>query len=606
MNPKNILRMFLFPLLFLMSLLLFSIFNSNNKVQTLAYSDLFKEIDKATIQKIVFYKDGRVGGEFKSPQNEKKYFVSDIGEGDSAFLSRKLESQNPRPEIIKQNKTPSFWLMLAGWLPMIIIIGFFLYMAQKMNPNNSRSGGLGGFMKSKVKQQDGSKQITFKDVAGADEAKEELKEIVDFLGDPGKFTKLGGRIPKGVLLVGSPGVGKTLLAGAVAGEARVPFFSISGSDFVEMFVGVGARRVRDLFETGKKNTPCIIFIDELDAIGKHRGTGIGGGNDEREQTLNALLVEMDGFETNAGVIIISATNRPDVLDPALLRPGRFDRQIVMGKPDIKGRREILKIHSGKIPTDTDVDLGILAKGTPGFTGADLANLCNEAALNAGKHNKKIVDMNDFEFAKDKVMMGSQRSIIISPKEKYVTAIHETGHAMVASIVPEADPIHKVTIIPRGLSLGSTWQLPEADHHNYSKTYLKSQLAILMAGRCAEELIFKEYSTGASNDIERATEISREMVCSWGMSDKLGPLKFGTKNDSPFLGKQLAGTSPDYSQDTAQQVDEEMKKLVVEAQIMATQILSCRMSVLREMAQVLIEKETITGEDVKKMLNQDPL
>ena len=315
---------------------------------------------------------------------------------------------------------------------------------------------------------------------------------------------------------------------------------------------------------------------------------------------------MDGFETNAGVIIISATNRPDVLDPALLRPGRFDRQIVMGKPDIKGRREILKIHSGKIPTDTDVDLGILAKGTPGFTGADLANLCNEAALNAGKHNKKIVDMNDFEFAKDKVMMGSQRSIIISPKEKYVTAIHETGHAMVASIVPEADPIHKVTIIPRGLSLGSTWQLPEADHHNYSKTYLKSQLAILMAGRCAEELIFKEYSTGASNDIERATEISREMVCSWGMSDKLGPLKFGTKNDSPFLGKQLAGTSPDYSQDTAQQVDEEMKKLVVEAQIMATQILSCRMSVLREMAQVLIEKETITGEDVKKMLNQDPL
>lgn len=602
MNPKNMVGRFLFPMLLLASIFFFFSTITNTAIKTITYSDLLKEVDGANIQKIIFYSDGKVDGQLKNTKDNKTHFTSNIGEGDSAFLSRKLENQNPSPEIIKKVAVPSFWLSLLGWLPIILLVGFFFFMIKRMNPGNMNNGGPGGFMRPRIKQGVGSKPIFFKDVAGCDEAKEELKEIVDFLGDPKKYTQLGGRIPKGVLLVGSPGVGKTLLARAVAGEANVPFFSISGSDFVEMFVGVGAGRVRNLFETGKKNAPCIIFIDELDAVGRHRGTGMGGGSDEREQTLNSLLVEMDGFETNTGVVIVAATNRPDVLDPALLRPGRFDRQVVIGKPDIKGRCEILKIHTSKIPIDADVNLEILAKGTPGFTGADLSNLCNEAALVAGRHNKKIVAMNDFEFAKDKVLMGTQRSIIISPKEKSITAIHESGHAIVASIVPEADPVHKVTIIPRGLSMGSTWQLPESDRHNYSKTYLKSQLAILMAGRCAEELMFNEYSTGASNDIERATEISREMVCSWGMSEKLGPLKFGTKSDNPFLGKQLSGISSDYSQATAKQVDEEMKELISEAKRTATRILTDRKSVLQAMAQVLIEKETLNGEEVKKMLS----
>lgn len=605
MNPRNVLGRFRWPLIFMIGVIfLFPIINDPS-IKTLVYSDLLKEVDKTTIKKITIYSDGTVEGEFKAPQDGKTRFKSNIGEGDSAFLSRKLESQNPSPEIIKQNKVPSFWEIVLSWLPTIFIVGFFLYMLRRMSGSNmggGASGGFGNFMKPKGKLSQNLKPVFFKDVAGCDEAREELKEIVDFLGDPRKYTKLGGRIPRGVLLVGSPGVGKTLLARAVAGEAHVPFFSIAGSDFVEMFVGVGASRVRDLFEQGKANAPCIIFIDELDAVGRHRGTGMGGGHDEREQTLNQLLVEMDGFETNAGVVIIAATNRPDVLDPALLRPGRFDRQVVISKPDIKGRHDILKIHSSKITIDTDVNLEILAKGTPGFTGADLANLCNEAALNAGRYNKKMVTMDDFEFAKDKVLMGVARTIIISPKEKEITAIHEAGHAIVTCVVPEADPIHKVTIIPRGLSMGSTWQLPE-DRHNYSRTFLKSQLAILMAGRCAEELILKEYSTGASNDIERATQISREMVCSWGMSEKLGPLKFGTKNDSPFLGKQLTGSTSDYSQTTAQQVDEEMRALVAEAHQTAFEILLDKKSVLVKMAQVLIEKETLNGEEVKKMLQE---
>lgn len=602
MNPKKTVVRPIFPL-FLTLFLLFLLFSSvpDPKLKKLAYSELLKEVDNATIQTIIFYNDGRVTGQFKSPRDGKTGFVSNIGDGDSAFLSRKLESQNPSPEIRKEISVPSFWSILLGWLPMIVIIGFLLYMMQKMNPGNMK-GGLGGFMKSKAKLNQNLKPVFFKDVAGVDEAKEDLKEIVDFLGDPRKYTQLGGRIPRGVLLVGPPGVGKTLLARAVAGEAHVPFFSIAGSDFVEMFVGVGAMRVRDLFGQGKTNSPCIIFIDELDAVGRHRGTGMGGGHDEREQTLNQLLVEMDGFETNSGIVIIAATNRPDVLDPALLRSGRFDRQVVISKPDIKGRYEILKIHSSKIPIGTNVNLEIMARGTPGFTGADLEKICNEAALNAARYNKQQVTMDDFEFAKDKVLMGSQRSIIISPKEKEITAIHESGHAIVASLAPEADPVHKVTIIPRGLSMGSTWQLPETDRHNYSKTYLKSQLAILMAGRCAEELVFKEYSTGASNDIERATEISHEMICSWGMSEKMGPLKFGTKNDSPFLGKHLSEQASNYSQSTARQVDEEMKSLITQAQAMATKILNDRKPVLEAMAQVLIERETITGEEVRKMLS----
>lgn len=602
MNPKNILYRFRWLFLILLFVFLFWP-NPDTSVKTLVFSDLVKEVNATTIKKIVFYSDDTVKGEFKSPRDGKSFFKSSIGEDDSAFLSRKLESQNPIPEIRKENVKPSPWLGLIGWLlPLILLLGLWYFIMGRMG-GGGMPGGLGNFMKSKAKLNQNLKQIFFKDVAGADEAKAELKEVVDFLGYPHKFAKLGGKIPKGVLLVGSPGVGKTLLARAVAGQANVPFFSISGSDFVEAFVGIGAARVRDLFEQGKNNAPCIIFIDELDAVGRYRGTGMGGGHDEREQTLNALLVEMDGFEANTGVIIIAATNRPDVLDPALLRPGRFDRQVVMGRPDVKGRHEILKIHSAKIPTDTDVNLEILAKGTPGFTGADLANLCNEAALNAGRHDKNVVSMEDFEFAKDKVMMGSERTLIISDKDKWVTAIHEAGHAIVASLVPEADPVHKVTIIPRGLSMGSTWQLPEADRHNFSKTFLKSQLAILMAGRCAEEIMFNENSTGASSDIERATEISREMVCSWGMSENLGPLKFGTKNDSPFLGKQLSGIASNYSEDTARQVDEEMKDLIVEAQERATGLLSSEMLVLEAMAHVLMEKETITGEEVRSMLTK---
>ena len=599
MDPKRVAGAFMLPFLILMSVVFFFLINTDPNIKTLTYSDLLKEIDWANIQKITFYSDGRVDGQFKSPRDGKTHFVSNIGEGDSAFLSRKLEGQNLVPEIIKQTSIPSLWATL---LPIILLLGFFFFMV-KMSSANMKNGVLGSLTKSEVKQQENLRPVTFRDVAGVDEAKEELKEIVDFLDDPKKYTRLGGRIPKGVLLVGPPRVGKTLLARAVAGEAKVPFYIIAGSNFVELFVGVGAGRVRSLFKTGKSNSPCIIFIDEIDAVGRHRGTGMGGNHDEREQTLNQLLVEMDGFEINAGVVIIAATNRPDVLDPALLRPGRFDRQVVINKPDIKGRYEILKIHSSKMPIDDNVNLEIVARGTPGFTGADLANLCNEAALNASRHNKQTVAMDDFEFAKDKVLMGGQRSIIISPKEKHVIAIHEAGHAIVASLVPEADPIHKVTIIPRGLSMGSTWQLPENDRHNYSKTYLKSQLAILMAGRCAEEVVFNEYSTGASNDIERATEISREMVCSWGMSEKLGPLKFGSKNDSPFLGKQLASLVSDFSQATAQQVDEEMKALISEAQKTATEILLAKRIVLGDIAQVLIEKETLNGEEVRKMLQE---
>ena len=601
MNPKNIVSRLFWPLLLISTaLFLFSTSPSSN-VKTLVYSDLVKEVDWATIKTITIYSNGTVEGEFKSPRDGKLFFKSSIGEDDSAFLSRKLESQNPVPEIRKQPAEPTFWGTILGLLPLLIFIGIFIFVMRGMGQGGGMKGGMGNFMKPKAKLDSNAKPVFFKDVVGAEEAKAELKEIVDFLGYPHKFAKLGGRIPKGVLLVGSPGVGKTLLARAVAGEAKVPFFSISGSDFVEMFVGVGAARVRDLFDQGKDRAPCIIFIDELDAVGRHRGTGMGGGHNEREQTLNQLLVEMDGFESNTGVILIAATNRPDVLDPALLRPGRFDRQVVMGKPDVKGRHEILKIHSAKIPIDTDVDLEIIAKGTPGFTGADLANLCNEAALNAGRHDKTTVSMKDFEFAKDKVMMGSERALIISDKDKWVTSIHESGHAIVATLVPEADPVHKVTIIPRGLSLGSTLQLPEADRHNYSKTRLRSQLAILMAGRCAEELVFNEYSTGASSDIERATEICREMICSWGMSEKLGPLKFGTKSESPFLGKQLSGVASDYSQNTAQQVDEEMKVFITEAQTRATDILNARRPILEEMAKVLMEKETISGEEVRNLL-----
>ena len=449
------------------------------------------------------------------------------------------------------------------------------------------------------------KKVTFKDVAGVEEAKEELQEIIEFLREPQKFQKLGGRIPKGVLLVGPPGTGKTLLARAIAGEANVPFFSISGSDFVEMFVGVGASRVRDLFEQGKKNAPCIIFIDEIDAVGRHRGAGLGGGHDEREQTLNALLVEMDGFESNEGVILIAATNRPDVLDPALLRPGRFDRRVVVARPDVKGREEILRVHTRKVPISDDVDLSIIARGTPGFSGADLANLVNEAALWAARQNRKFVMMADFEMSKDKVLMGVERkSMILSDEEKKNTAYHEAGHALVAAKTPGADPVHKVTIIPRGMALGLTMQLPEDDKHTYTREYLEAMLAVLMGGRSAEEIFLGHITTGAGNDIERATDIARNMVCEWGMSE-LGPLAYGKKDEAIFLGREIA-QHRDYSEDTAIQIDKEVKRIVNDGYEAAKSLLSNNRDVLERIAQALLEREVIDAHEVKLLMEGKPL
>jgi cell division protease FtsH len=448
-------------------------------------------------------------------------------------------------------------------------------------------------------------KITFADVAGVDEAKEELREIIEFLKDPQRFQKLGGKIPKGVLLVGPPGTGKTLLAKAIAGEANVPFFSISGSDFVEMFVGVGASRVRDLFEQGKKHAPCIIFMDEIDAVGRHRGAGLGGGHDEREQTLNQLLVEMDGFETNEGVILIAATNRPDVLDPALLRPGRFDRQVVVPRPDVKGREEILRVHARRIPLGPDVDLKVLARGTPGFSGADLANLVNEAALLAARHSKKVVEMFDFESAKDKVLMGvERRSMIISEEEKRTIAYHEAGHTLVAHSLPGADPVHKVTIIPRGRALGLTQQLPADDKYNYSRDYLMNRITILLGGRAAEEMVFRQQTTGAGDDLEKATEMARKMVCEWGMSEKLGPLTFGKREEHIFLGREFA-RHQDYSEETAVLIDAEVKQIVLDSAARARSILEEQIARLHRLAKALLEHESLDAEEITRVLAVGP-
>ncbi|MBI2068851.1 MAG: ATP-dependent zinc metalloprotease FtsH [Candidatus Yanofskybacteria bacterium] len=499
-----------------------------------------------------------------------------------------------------EETTVSPWIsMLFSWGPILLLVGFWIFFMNRM-----QSGGknMMSFGKSKVKLAQSEKKATFKDVAGVEEAKSELQETVEFLREPAKFQKLGGRLPKGVLLVGPTGTGKTLLARAVAGEANVPFFFISGSDFIEMFVGVGASRVRDLFEQGKKNAPCIIFIDEIDAVGRHRGAGLGGGHDEREQTLNQLLIEMDGFEGNESVIIIAATNRPDILDPALLRPGRFDRTVVVDRPDVRGRENILKIHTKKVPLAKEVNLSDIAKGTPGFCGADLANLANEAAINAARYNRPAVIQQDLEFAKDKIIMGSERkSLVVSDEEKRTTAVHEAGHALVSLIVPKADPLHKVTVIPRGMALGLTQQLPAEDRHNYSKEYLESQLAILMGGRCAEEIILGQQTTGAKNDIEKATETAYQMVCEWGMS-KLGLLNFVSKTENPFLGKQLTEKSYNCSEATAQQIDQEIKSLVDKAYETAWSAISERKEAVERMAAALIEREVLDGEEVKKMLN----
>jgi cell division protease FtsH len=498
----------------------------------------------------------------------------------------------------KEVKEANWVSLLINFSPILLIVGIWIFMMRQMQAGGNKALSFGKSRARLLTAQ--QKKATFKDVAGIDEAKEELYEIIDFLKDPQKFQKLGGRIPKGVLLVGPPGTGKTLLARAIAGEANVPFFSISGSDFVEMFVGVGASRVRDLFEQGKKNAPCIIFIDEIDAVGRHRGAGLGGGHDEREQTLNALLVEMDGFESNEGVILIAATNRPDVLDPALLRPGRFDRRVVVPRPDVRGREEILRVHTRKVPLSEDVDLSVIARGTPGFSGADVANLVNEAALWAARMNRKFVAMVDFEMSKDKVLMGAERrSMILSDDEKKNTAYHEAGHALVAAMTPGADPLHKVTIIPRGMALGVTMQLPIDDKHTYTKEFLESQLAVLMGGRAAEEIFLHHITTGAGNDIERATEIARQMVCEWGMST-LGPLTFGRKEEAIFLGREIA-QHRDYSEDTAIKIDIEVRGIVNLGYSKARQILETHSDALERVAKALLDREVLDASELKLLM-----
>jgi cell division protease FtsH len=518
-------------------------------------------------------------------------------------LANKLEAAHV--EIAADREAVSPWAtLLYSWAPILLMIGFWIFIMRQMQSGGNKALSFG---KSRAKLSSSSqKKVTFKDVSGVDEAKEELQEIIEFLKEPQKFQKLGGRIPKGVLLMGAPGTGKTLLARAVAGEANVPFFSISGSDFVEMFVGVGASRVRDLFEQGKKNAPCIVFIDEIDAVGRHRGAGLGGGHDEREQTLNQLLVEMDGFESNEGVILVAATNRPDVLDPALLRPGRFDRRIVVNRPDVKGREGIFAVHTKKIPLGDDVNIHVMARGTSGFSGADIANLVNEAALNAARYNQKVVRMQDFEFAKDKVLMGSERrSMIINDEEKKVTAVHEAGHALLAVLLPHADPVHKVTIIPRGMALGLTTMLPLEDKHNYSRDYLNDQIAILLGGRLAEEITMNGMTTGAGNDLERSTEMARKMVCEWGMSDAMGPLTFGKKEEQIFLGREIA-QHQDYSEATAVHIDQEIRRIISTNYEKAKALLTERKATLLQIADALLVREVLDAEEVRRIAAGEPL
>jgi cell division protease FtsH len=565
-----------------------------------------KEIDKAIIEDKVFH------GELKEPATTELQgkvvsydrFRATLAEApDQATSSKWINEYDVALEF--KELSHEWWNYIFNLLPWILFGVFWIFILRRMQGGGAK--GIFSFGKSRAKLlTENQQKVTFDDVAGADEAKQELLEIIEFLKDPDKFQRLGGKIPKGALLLGPPGTGKTLLAKAVAGEAGVPFFSMSGADFVEMFVGVGASRVRDLFEQGKKNAPCIIFIDEVDAVGRHRGAGLGGGHDEREQTLNQLLVEMDGFDSNEGVILIAATNRPDVLDSALLRPGRFDRQIVVDRPDVRGREGILKVHTKNIPLSKDVDLSIIAKGTPGFSGADLANLVNESALLAARYNKKIVEMPDFEYAKDKVMMGTERkSLLITDEEKRLTAYHEAGHVLVAKFTPKSDPVHKVTIIPRGRALGVTTTLPIDEKHNYSKSFCEGMLVHLMGGRAAEELVMKELTTGAGNDIERATALARKMVCEWGMSDRLGPLTFGKKDEEIFLGREIA-RHQDYSDKTSELIDDEIKLIVDVAAEKARKIVSEHMEKLHSLAKALLEREMLDGAEIDKVLNGEVL
>jgi cell division protease FtsH len=581
----------------LVIILLFHMFNQpQRKQQEIIFSDLINYIDKGQVDQVTIQGE-KVKGTLIDGRTFSTYAPKDPG------LVTLLKEKGVR--IAAKPDEGSTWYMtiLISWLPIILLIGVWIFFMRQMQSGGGKAMSFG---KSRARlMTDKSIKVTFNDVAGIDEAKQELEEVVDFLKDPKKFTRLGGRIPKGVLLVGQPGTGKTLLARAIAGEADVPFLSISGSDFVEMFVGVGASRVRDLFNQGKKHAPCIIFIDELDAVGRHRGAGLGGGHDEREQTLNQLLVEMDGFESNEGVIIMSATNRPDVLDPALLRPGRFDRQVVVPLPDIKGREKIFQVHINKVPIDKDVDLEVLARGTPGFSGADIENLVNEAALYAARSDKSTVNMIDFEYAKDKVLMGTERkSMVISDTEKRNTAYHEAGHALIAKLIPGSDPIHKVTIIPRGRALGLTQQLPIDEKHTYPRQYLINNISILLGGRAAEELILNDFTTGAGNDIERATNLARKMVCEWGMSDEMGPLTYGKKEEQIFLGKELA-THKDYSEETAERIDKEINKIVLESYERTKKLLSDNIDTLHKLARELLVKEVLNADEVDEILGIKP-
>jgi len=587
---KNIALWLIISLVFVLVYHLFS--QPKGQEETIVFSDFISYVDKGQITEVTMQGDN-ITGKMTSGKKFKSYAPNDPS------LIPLLKSKGVRITAKPEDESPWFVTVLVSWFPMLLLIGVWIFFMRQMQAGGGKAMAFG---KSRARlMTDKTKKVTFSDVAGIDEAKAELEEVIEFLKDPKKFTRLGGRIPKGLLLVGPPGTGKTLLAKAIAGEADVPFLSISGSDFVEMFVGVGASRVRDLFTQAKKNAPCIIFIDEIDAVGRHRGAGLGGGHDEREQTLNQLLVEMDGFESNEGVILVSATNRPDVLDPALLRPGRFDRQVVVPLPDVKGREMIFQVHSRKTTLADDVEFSILARGTPGASGADIENLVNEAIIHASRLGKDNVELADFDFARDKILMGAERkSMVISDEEKRNTAYHEAGHALVARLLPGSDPIHKVTIIPRGRALGLTQQLPVDEKHTYPKKFLLTNITILLAGRAAEELTLNDFTTGAGNDIERATHIARKMVCEWGMSDVLGPLSYGGKEEQIFLGREFA-THKDYSEETARRIDEEISAIVTGCYENAKKILLDNKDTLNRLASELLEKEVLNTAELDAII-----
>jgi cell division protease FtsH len=596
LNPlqKNIALWMVISLVFV---LLYHLFNQpKTTAGSVIFSDFISQVEKGQVTEVTIQGEN-ISGKLTDGKAFKTYMPKDT------LLVPLLKEKNVKITARPVEDSPWYMNILISWFPMLLLIGIWIFFMRQMQSGGGKAMAFG---KSRARLvTDKSKKVTFADVAGVDEAKAELEEVIEFLRDPKKFTRLGGRLPKGVLLVGQPGTGKTLLARAIAGEADVPFLSISGSDFVEMFVGVGASRVRDLFNQGKKNAPCIIFIDEIDAVGRHRGAGLGGGHDEREQTLNQLLVEMDGFESNEGVILVSATNRPDVLDPALLRPGRFDRQVMVPLPDVRGREKIFDVHAKKTPLADDVKAAVIARGTPGFSGADIENLVNEAVLYAARFGKDKVFMSDFEFAKDKVLMGAERkSMVVSDEEKRNTAYHESGHALVARLLPGTDPIHKVTIIPRGRALGLTQQLPIDEKHTYPKKFLMNNIVILLGGRAAEELVLKDFTTGAGNDIERATNLARKMVCEWGMSEVMGPLTYGKKDEQIFLGREFA-THKDYSEETAQHIDQEITKIVSDSYAKAKQLLADHMEALHKISAELIEKEVLNAVELDAIIGIRP-